>query len=86
MAEQMAESGAKRELKKFEAWNIIERKPGEKAFWHKVGIGYLNRDGSINVLLDSIPLQGKVQLREDNGERGWQKRPAARPGPNDDVE
>jgi hypothetical protein len=72
--------------KRFAAWNIIERKPGEKAIWHKVGVGFVNRDGSINVHLDSIPFQGKIQLRDDKDlreqEKPWQRR--ARPAPSDE--
>lgn len=67
------------EGKRFAAWNIIERKAGEKPVWNRVGIGFVNRDGSINVLLDSIPLQGKIQLRDDKDSREatqpWSRRP-----------
>lgn len=32
--------------------------------WTKVGIGFLNRDYSINVILDALPVNGKLHLRE----------------------
>ena len=32
-------------------------------FWNRVGSAWENRDGSINVQLNSIPLDGKFQLR-----------------------
>jgi hypothetical protein len=47
------------------AFSITERKGQEKPFWNKVGVAYFNRDGSINVYLDALPLQGKLQLREE---------------------
>jgi hypothetical protein len=51
--------------KRLAAFNVIERKGADKPFWHRVGTAFINRDGSINVFLDSLPLQGKIQLRED---------------------
>jgi len=51
------------------AYNIIE-KPGLKSrIWNRVGTAWLNRDGSINVVLDALPLGGRIQLREDDRER-----------------
>lgn len=51
------------------AYNIIE-KPGLKSrIWNRVGTAWLNRDGSINVVLDALPLGGRFQLREDDRER-----------------
>ena len=47
------------------AFQIIERKGYDRPFWNRIGSAFVNRDGSINVFLDSVPLQGKIQLRED---------------------
>jgi hypothetical protein len=65
--------------RKFACWNIIERKDSEKALWSRVGTAFTNRDGSINVYLDSFPLGGKVQLRDDKDAKDqstppWQRR------------
>ncbi len=44
---------------------VPESKDGEKAFWPKIGIAFTNRDGSINLLLDALPLgTNKLQVRE----------------------
>ncbi len=46
---------------------------GEKRFWPKIGVAFTNRDGSINLLLDSLPLgTNKLQIREEKpaAERG----------------
>ena len=32
--------------------------------WTKIGIGFVNRDNSINVILDAIPLNGRLQIRD----------------------
>ena len=34
------------------------------AFWNRIGTAWVNKDGSINLQLNSLPLDGKVQLRE----------------------
>ncbi len=48
---------------------ITER--GEKSFWTRIGVAYTNRDGSINVKLDALPISGTLQIRdeESRGER-----------------
>ncbi len=44
---------------------VPESKDGEKAFWPKIGIAFTNRDGSINLLLEALPLgTNKLQVRE----------------------
>jgi len=36
----------------------------ERARWVRVGVAFPNRDGSVNVLLDAIPLSGRLQIRD----------------------
>lgn len=45
---------------------ISEKELGStgKERWTKIGIGFVNRDNSINVVLDAIPLNGRLQIRE----------------------
>lgn len=44
---------------------VPESKDGEKAFWTRIGSAFTNRDGSINLLLDALPLgTNKLQVRE----------------------
>ena len=49
-----------------EVFNIIEVEEG-KSQWVRVGAAFTNRDGSINVLLNSYPSEGKLQIRERRG-------------------
>jgi hypothetical protein len=42
----------------------IERPDTGATFWIKLGIARVNRDGSINIYLDGLPLGGRLQLRE----------------------
>jgi hypothetical protein len=36
----------------------------EHSRWVRVGVAFDNRDGSVNVLLDAIPLSGRLQIRD----------------------
>ncbi len=44
---------------------IIEGKDG-RDIWQKVGTAFENRDGSLNIYLNCIPLSGKLHVRERN--------------------
>lgn len=48
---------------------ITER--GDKSYWTRVGVAYTNRDGSLTLKLDALPVSGTLQVRdeEDRGER-----------------
>lgn len=46
-----------------EVFNIIEAQEG-KSKWVRVGAAFVNRDGSINVLLNTYPSEGKLQIRD----------------------
>lgn len=57
-------------------WNVytIRKRAGmERPYWMKIGVGFVNNDGSINLYLDAAPLDGKLQLRE------WREESEARP-------
>ncbi|HWT85382.1 MAG TPA: hypothetical protein VN177_06385 [Myxococcales bacterium] len=49
------------------AFNIVER--NGKRIWSRVGTAFQNHDGSMNIYLDSFPLGGKIQIREDDRNR-----------------
>jgi len=46
-----------------DAFTIVEGKEG-KSRWVKIGAAFTNKDGSMNVFLDALPCDGKVQIRE----------------------
>lgn len=57
------------------AYAVTER--NGRSFWNRIGIAFLNKDGSINVKLEAIPVTGQLQLRD------WEPRddaPTARGG------
>jgi hypothetical protein len=45
-------------------WTVVERGQGGKSFWTRVGVGFVNRDGSMTLRLDAIPISGTLQVRE----------------------
>jgi hypothetical protein len=61
--------------KRFDVFNVKEAPEGseKKSFWNKLGVAFQNKDGSLNVHLDSLPMDGKLCIRahvpkEDKGE------------------
>jgi hypothetical protein len=74
------EQPASHNAKKLIAYHIIERKGLEKPVWSRIGVAFVNRDGSINVMLDELPLDGRLQVREDRPKPEWSPRPAQRRG------
>ncbi len=61
-------------------YTVVERSPG-KAFWTRVGVGFVNRDGSLNLRLDAMPVNGTLQVRDWEERDGIGKPPAANAPP-----
>ncbi len=49
------------------AYSILEikthRDGSRSSRWDSVGVGFINKDGSINVRVSAVPLSGTIQLR-----------------------
>jgi hypothetical protein len=43
-------------------YTVVDR--GGKSFWVRIGVGFTNRDGSLNLRLDAIPVNGTIQVRD----------------------
>jgi hypothetical protein len=55
--------------KRLAVYAIPESKDGAKSFWPKIGVAFTNRDGSIAILLDALPLgTNRLQIREQKDE------------------
>ena len=53
-----------------DVYAIYEAKNGDretKTRWVRVGVAFTNSDGSENLLLDALPLSGRLQIRDRNG-------------------
>lgn len=40
------------------------KKTADGAIWNRAGSAFINSDGSINVLLDVLPIDGRLHIRE----------------------
>ena len=60
-----------RENKRYQVFSIREvvEKNEKKSIWVKAGSAWINRDSSINIYLDVLPLDGKLHVREAIDER-----------------
>ena len=46
------------------AYTVVERNNGGRKFWVRVGAAFVNRDGSLSVRLDAMPVNGELQIRD----------------------
>ncbi len=53
-----------------DVFTIIEKEGWDKSLWRRVGMAFDNRDGSWTILLDALPLNGKLQVRERKAKEG----------------
>jgi hypothetical protein len=59
----MSDSTASNAKKPLAVYAIIDRK--DKSHWLKIGAAFTNRDGSITLVLDAVPLGShRLQVRE----------------------
>ena len=69
----MSESGNSGTGKRLAVYAINEKDGERSAWWQKIGTAFTNRDGSIAIYLDALPIgTNKLQVREPRDE--------ARPG------
>lgn len=58
------------------AYVITER--GDKSYWQRIGVAFTNRDGSINVRLDALPMSGQLHIRDYEPRDEFDGRPRGR--------
>lgn len=44
-------------------YTVLDR-PSGKAIWTRIGAGWINRDGSMTLRLDALPVNGTLQVRD----------------------
>ncbi len=47
-----------------DVFHIKELGDNRKSVWTRIGSAFVNRDGSINALLDVVPIDGKLHIRD----------------------
>lgn len=50
-------------IRRMSVFHVVERE-GFDPIWTKVGVAFVNRDGSLNLFLDLIPINGRLHVRE----------------------
>jgi hypothetical protein len=50
--------------KRLVVYTIVDRPGTDKSFWARIGSAWINRDQSINIQLDALPVNGKLHVRE----------------------
>ena len=44
-------------------FNVRSRGQGRDPYWMPIGSGWVNKDGSLNLTLDALPIDGKIVVR-----------------------
>lgn len=60
--------------KKMSVTSPVEGKDG-KTYWKSMGIGFVNRDNSITIILEGLPVNGKLHVSEW---KDWKEQPRLR--------
>jgi hypothetical protein len=47
-----------------EVYHIKDLPNGNKSMWIKIGSAFVNKDGSINAFLDTLPIDGRLHIRD----------------------
>ena len=55
----MAQGDARKEV-----YTIIDRGQDQKGWWCRIGTAFENKDGSWNVVLDALPVNGTMNIRD----------------------
>jgi hypothetical protein len=54
-------------------YTVVTREGG-KSYWVRVGVGFYNTDGSLNLKLDAVPVNGTLQVRDYDPTRDGKSR------------
>jgi hypothetical protein len=49
-------------------YTIVKRDASDRGFWVRIGSGWVNRDGSLNLRLDALPVNGQLHVRDIESE------------------
>lgn len=47
-----------------EVFTIVQREGLQKDIWVKIGVAWTNRDGSLKVILNALPTNGEIHIRD----------------------
>lgn len=52
-------------------YTIVDRGPDKKPVWLRIGAAFSNRDQSLNVKLDAVPVNGTLHIRDYVPNETW---------------
>lgn len=47
-----------------DVYAVTDREGDQKNRWTRIGVGFVNRDNSLNVILDAYPTNGRLHIRD----------------------
>lgn len=62
----------KKETKRREVFTVIE-KEGKKSYWQRLGTAFVNKDGSEKIILNGLPVNGELIVRDPKPEEPEEK-------------
>ncbi len=57
-----------KKTEKLVVYNIQEEGKEKDPYWFKIGVAFVNKDDSINVYLNALPIDGKLHIRKPKDE------------------
>lgn len=48
----------------YTCWTVRDNGEGKKGFWVEIGAGWVNRDESLSLKLDALPMNGQIVVRK----------------------
>ena len=63
-------------------YTIVKRERDGRSFWVRIGSAFRNRDGSLSAMLDAVPTNGTLHIREA---RPFEGRPSEGERPSEEV-
>jgi hypothetical protein len=67
----MDDNGKKKARAPRQVFTVVDR--NGKSFWVRIGAAFGNYDGSETVLLDALPINGRIQIREQGAKESGTK-------------
>jgi hypothetical protein len=68
------------ETAKYKVCYVITER-NERSYWNRIGVAFINKDGSLNVKLDALPIGGSLQIRDYEPREEFDSNGALRPRP-----
>lgn len=54
---------------RFAVYAVRDRGQDEKAWWTRIGTAFENNDGSLSVIFEALPVDGRCQIRKEQDRR-----------------